>query len=94
MAVAGIAVDALGPRRVGDIAFGVARRFVRGSVLVSDDAIRDAQRALWRELRIVAEPGGATALAALTSGAYVADPGERVAILVCGGNCDPATVAG
>src|SRR5437764_8731478 len=94
VAVAGIAVDALGPRRVGDLAFGVARRFVRGSVLVSDDAIREAQRALWRELRIVAEPGGATALAALTSGAYVADPGERVAILVCGGNCDPATVAG
>jgi threonine dehydratase len=93
VAVAGIAVDALGTRRVGDVAFDIARRLVRESVLVSDDAIREAQRALWRELRLVAEPGGATAMAAITSGAYVAEPGERVVVLVCGGNCDPATLA-
>jgi threonine dehydratase len=92
--VAGIAVDALGPRRVGDVAFGIARRLVQKAVLVSDDAIREAQRALWRELRLVAEPGGATAMAAITSGAYVVEPGEHVVVLVCGGNCDPATVAG
>ena len=93
VAVAGIAVDALGTRRVGNIAFDIARRLVRESVLVSDDAIREAQRALWRELRLVAEPGGATAMAAITSGAYVAEPGEHVVVLVCGGNCDPATLA-
>jgi threonine dehydratase len=55
-------------------------------VLVSDDAIRDAQRGLWRLLRVVAEPGGAAALAALTSGQYVPGAGERVGVLICGGN--------
>jgi threonine dehydratase len=92
--VGGVAADALGPSRVGEIAFEIARRFVNDAVLVSDAAIVEAQRSLWQELRIVAEPGGATALAALTSGAYVAEPHERVAVLVCGGNCDPSTLAG
>jgi threonine dehydratase len=62
------------------------------SVLVPDEAITAAQRLLWDELRIVAEPGGATALAALVCGAYKPEPGERVAVVVCGGNTDPATV--
>lgn len=92
--VGGIAADSLGARRVGDIAFGVARRYVDRVALVTDDAIRAAQRAIWHDLRLVAEPGGAAALAALTSGAYVPAPGERVVVLVCGANCDPADVTG
>ena len=63
-------------------------------VLVPDDAIRDAQRAIWRELQLVAEPGGATALAALRHGAYRPEPGERVVVVLCGANCDPADVVG
>ncbi len=82
----GIAADSLAPRRVGELVFPIAQRHVERVVLVSDDAIRDAQRALWRSMRIVAEPGGAAALAALTSGTYQPRAGERVAVLVCGGN--------
>ncbi len=92
--VSGIAADSLGARRIGALAFDVARRYVAGTVLVSDAAIREAQRALWREVRVVAEPGGATALAALISGAYRPAPGERLGALVCGANCDPGSVAG
>ena len=58
-------------------------------MLVSDDAIRDAQRALWDTVRLMAEPGGAAALAALLSGAYRPEQGERVAVVVCGSNVDP-----
>jgi threonine dehydratase len=92
--VRSLAADSLGTRRAGDIAFSIARRHVDRVVTVPDDAIREAQRALWREMRLVAEPGGAAALAALTCGAYRPAPGERVVVLVCGANCDPATVAG
>ncbi len=84
--VSGYAADSLGARRVGDIAFEIAREFVQESVLVTDDAIRDAQSALWDSLRIMAEPGGAAAMAAIVSGAYRPSPGERVGVLVCGGN--------
>ena len=82
----GIAADSLAPRRVGELVFPIVQRHVSATVLVSDDAIRDAQRLLWKSLRVVAEPGGAAALAALSSGQYVAAPNERVAVLVCGGN--------
>jgi threonine dehydratase len=82
----GIAADSLAPRRVGELVFPIIRRYVQKTVLVSDDAIRDAQRRLWQTLRVVAEPGGAAALAALTSGRYVPDPSERVGVLICGGN--------
>lgn len=82
----GIAADSLAPRRIGQLAFPIARRHVARTILVSDDAIRDAQRQLWKTLRVVAEPGGAAALAALTSGGYVPDPGEHVGVLICGGN--------
>jgi threonine dehydratase len=82
----GIAADSLAPRRVGELVFPIVQRYVQKTVLVSDDAIRDAQRRLWQTLRVVAEPGGAAALAALTSGRYVPDPGERVGVLICGGN--------
>jgi threonine dehydratase len=82
----GIAADALAPRRVGRLPFEIARRHVERVVLVSDSAIADAQQAMWDVLRVVAEPAGATALAALRSGAYVPAAGERVAVVVSGGN--------
>jgi threonine dehydratase len=92
--VGGLAADSLGARRVGDIAFATATAFVDRVALVSDAAIRDAQRRLWREVRLVAEPGGAAALAAVVTGAYRPGPGERVVVLVCGANADPASVTG
>jgi threonine dehydratase len=82
----GIAADSLAPRRVGELVFPIISQHVKQTVLVSDDAILDAQRRLWTTLRVVAEPGGAAALAALTSGAYVPSPSERVGVLICGGN--------
>ncbi|WP_207484200.1 threonine/serine dehydratase [Arenibaculum pallidiluteum] len=82
----GIAADSLAPRRVGRLVFPIARRLVAGTVLVEDAAIAEAQKALWRSLRVVVEPGGAAALAALASGAYRPGPGERVAVLLCGAN--------
>ena len=90
--VGGVAADSLGPRRVGRIAFEAVRRWVDAVVLVPDDAIREAQRYLWRDAHLVAEPGGATALAALVCGAYRPSPGERVVVLVSGANADPASV--
>jgi threonine dehydratase len=82
----GIAADSLAPRRVGDLVFPIAQRHIKETVLVSDDAIRNAQRLLWKILRVVAEPGGAAALAALTSRQYVPGPDERVGLVICGGN--------
>jgi threonine dehydratase len=82
----GIAAESLAPRRVGDLVFPVIQRHINETVLVSDDAILDAQRQLWKLLRVVAEPGGAAALAALTSRQYVPAPQERVGVLICGGN--------
>jgi threonine dehydratase len=82
----GIAADSLAPRRVGELMFPIAQRNVEAVLLVSDDAIRRAQEALWRTGRVVAEPGGAAAFAAILSGAYRPGEDERVAVLVCGGN--------
>src|ERR1700712_1793050 len=82
----GIAADSLAPRRVGELMFSIARTTIAEVALVSDDAIRQAQAALWTALRIVAEPGGAAAFAALLSGRYRPAPGERVAVLICGAN--------
>ncbi|HJR97002.1 MAG TPA: threonine/serine dehydratase [Actinomycetota bacterium] len=91
--VSGRAADSLGARRVGDIAFEVANAgHVERVVLVDDEAILAAQRAIWRELRLFAEPGGAAALSAVMCGAFVPDAGERVVVLVCGANGDPADV--
>ena len=84
--VGGIAADSLGARRVGSLMFPLAQRYVAQSVLVTDDAIVAARQVLWERLRIVAEPGGAAALAALTSNRYVPRPGERVGVLLCGAN--------
>jgi threonine dehydratase len=92
--VEGIAVDSLGTKRVGEIAFAIASRHVAEAVAVPDDAIRDAQRAIWHELRTFAEPGGAAALAAVMTGAYRPSAGERVVVLLCGSNGDLAPVAG
>ena len=88
--VSGIAADSLGARRIGNLAFLIAQPYVESVVLVTDEEIRSAQRNLWDRLRILAEPGGATALAGLLSGKYQAKPGERVGVIVCGANTDPA----
>ena len=82
----GIAADSLAPKRVGDLMFPIAQAHVASVLLVSDESIQEAQRALWRVLRVVAEPGGAAAFAALLSRRYRPRPGERVGVLVCGGN--------
>lgn len=89
-----LAADSLGARRAGTN--GLAACLAAGvePVLVTDDAIRHARALLWARLRIVAEPGGATALAALTSGAYRPTPGERIAVIVCGANTDSTDLAG
>lgn len=82
----GIAADSLAPRRIGEIVFPIARAHVAEALLVSDEAIRAAQEALWASLRVVVEPGGAAALAALHSGRYRPREGERVGVLLSGGN--------
>lgn len=82
----GIAADSLAPKRVGELMFPIARKFVDRVVLTSDDAIRKAQRVLWDASRIAAEPGGAAALGALLSGVYRPEPGECAGVVVCGGN--------
>ena len=87
-----IAGDSLGAKRVGQMAFDIAKVAVNHVALVSDDAIRQAQTTLWRDFRIMSEPGGAAALAALLSGAYIPKKGERVGVLLCGANVDPITV--
>lgn len=84
--VGGVAADSLGARKVGALMFPIAQRHVDRSVLVTDAAIVEAQKALWDVLRVVTEPGGAAALAALLAGAYVPAPGERVGVLLCGAN--------
>jgi len=82
----GIAADSLAPRRVGEQAFPIAQDFLHSVVLVTDDDIRAAQRTLWKTLRIVAEPGGAAAFAAILSGKYEVVPGEHVGVVISGGN--------
>jgi threonine dehydratase len=86
--VGGIAVDSLAPRRIGDLVFPVVQSHLDRVVLVTDDAIREAQRALWDGLRIAAEPGGVTAFSALLSGAYQPAHDERIGVIISGGNTD------
>ena len=88
--VGGIAANSLGARQIGRLCYDVAVAQGIESVLVPDDAIAAAQRRLWQGLRIAAEPGGATALAALISGAWVPPEGAKVGVILCGGNLDPA----
>ena len=94
VAVSGIAADSLGARRLGAIAWEIARRHVADSVLLGDDAIRAAQRFMWREFKLAVEPAAALPLAALQSGAVRPAAGERVCLIVCGANVDPAALAG
>jgi threonine dehydratase len=82
----GIAADSLAPKRVGELMFPIAQSYVSGVVLVTDQAIQAAQASLWSVMRVVAEPGGAAAFAALLSGRYRPESGKRVGVLVCGAN--------
>lgn len=82
----GIAADSLAPRRVGELVFPIAERYVERVALVADDAIRSAQKAFWQSLRVVAEPGGTAAFAALLSGRYEPRANERVGVVISGGN--------
>lgn len=82
----GIAADSLAPKRVGELMFPIAQKYVSQVLLVTDEAIEQAQRTLWSGLRIAAEPGGAATFAALLSRRYEPRPGERVGVLLCGGN--------
>jgi threonine dehydratase len=88
-----IAADSLGAPNIGPLVYSVCAGRVDHVALVSDDAIRQAQRSLWQQARIATEPGGATAYAALQSGAYRPAKGERVGILICGGNVDLSSLA-
>ena len=86
--VGGIAADALGSRRVGQMMLPIAQQYVSQTVLVDEDSIIKAQQLLWDELRIAAEPAGVVPIAALISGRYQPASGEKVGILICGGNVD------
>ena len=92
--VGGPAADALGARRAGMIGLAIAQRHVAAVVLVPDDTIEAARRLMWEETKILPEPGAAAPLAALISGLYTPRPGERIGLIVCGGNADPASLAG
>jgi threonine dehydratase len=91
--VSGIAADSLGARRIGAIAWALTQRHVDASHLLADSAIRAAQEVLWSELRLAVEPAAALPLAALTTGAVVPRPGEKVLLVICGANVDLASLA-
>ncbi|HEV8168957.1 MAG TPA: threonine/serine dehydratase [Pyrinomonadaceae bacterium] len=88
----GIAADSLAPRQVGQQMFPIAQKFVKSSILVSDEEIIAAQKRLWETMRVAAEPGGAAAFAGLLSGRYRPERGERVGVIVCGGNTDKVSL--
>jgi threonine dehydratase len=92
--VSGVAADSLGAGQVGAAPWSVIRHYVDEAVVVSDDQITAAQRTLWNELRLIVEPGGAAAFAAFAEGLFEHHPSERIVVVVCGSNCDPATVTG
>ena len=91
--VGGIAADALGAKRIGALSWDITQRQVRDALLLPDEAIRAAQRWLWTEMKLAVEPAAALPLAALQTGAYRVRDGERVCLIVCGANVDPATLA-
>jgi threonine dehydratase len=88
-----LAADSLGARNTGDLVHAICRDSVDHVALVTDAAIVEAQRTLWRDWRMAVEPGGAAALAALLSGAYRPTPGEHVGVLLCGANVELAKLA-
>ncbi|HEY9067579.1 MAG TPA: serine/threonine dehydratase [Burkholderiaceae bacterium] len=92
VAVAGVAADSLGARRIGAIAWGIARQHVAQSLLLPDAAIVDAQRWMWRALKLAVEPAAALPLAALRTGLVRPLAGARVCLIVCGANLDPASL--
>jgi threonine dehydratase len=85
-----IAADALAPRRVGELVFPITQHYVSEVVLVGDHDIRHAQHVLWQEVRVVTEPAAAVGVAALLTGAYRPEPGERIAVVITGANTSPA----
>ena len=91
--VSGIAADSLGARRIGSLAWQVAQRHAMQSLLLTDKDIRDAQRWLWQSMKLAVEPAAALPLAALRSGAWRPLEAQRVALVLCGANVDPATLA-
>jgi threonine dehydratase len=93
VAVSGIAADSLGARRIGQIAWGITQQHVANALLLNEEAIREAQRWMWKELKLAVEPAAALPLAALRSGALRPRAGEKVCLIVCGANLDPATLA-
>lgn len=90
--VSGLAADSLGAGRVGAVPWALIDQFVDEAVVVPDDSIREAQRELWQAFRLIAEPGGAAALAAIRTGAYTPAADEQVVVVVCGSNCDPVPI--
>jgi len=93
VAVSGVAADSLGAKRIGAIAWDITQRHVRDSLLLPDAAIRDAQLWLWKQMKIAVEPAAALGLAALQTGAYQPREAEKVCLVICGANLDPATLA-
>ena len=93
VAVSGVAADALGAKRIGAISWDITQRHVKEALLLPDDAIRAAQRWLWKEMKLAVEPAAALGLAALQTGIYRPEPDEKVCLIICGGNVDPATLA-
>jgi threonine dehydratase len=93
VAVSGIAADSLGARHVGDIAWRISQTAISDSLLLPDAAIREAQLWLWRECKLAVEPAAALGLAALRTGLVQPAAGERVALILCGANLDPASLA-
>ena len=94
VAVDGVAADSLGARQVGALMFPIAQRFISRTVLVSDEHIVNAQRLIWDQYRLVAEPGGAAAVAGVVSRRFIPPKDSRIGIVICGGNTNPATLAG
>ncbi len=93
VAVSGVAADSLGAKRLGDIAWEVTQRHVHDALLLSDEAIRAAQLWLWKEMKLAVEPAAALPLAALQTGRYGPRSDEKVCLVLCGANLDPATLA-
>jgi threonine dehydratase len=93
VSVSGIAADSLGAKRIGSLAWDITQRFVPQSLLLPDEAIRSAQLWLWKEMKLAVEPAAALPLAALQTGTYRPAKNEVVALIVCGANLDPATLA-
>ena len=93
VAVSGIAADSLGAKRIGALSWDITQRFVPQALLLPDEAIRGAQQWLWKEMKLAVEPAAALPLAALRSGLYPPAKDEVVALIVCGANLDPASLA-